>query len=191
MNVNDTSFRPAEGDPPKPPAEATSIRSAENMPPKEPGPKSLPAGLEQTVFLSRLRRLLELHKDMFASKSKPQMWGMIQFGCIVVAALVAWKASQAVGEAEGSENMTALTFFVTFFAIAGLPDVMLYFARRIQRTNARQTLEEYLVSTMQSFPTEVEQCGGVSVLADRVELEALIQVLENRAAPEGPEGKAV
>jgi hypothetical protein len=183
MNSEDTSIRAANGAAtPKPAAEAIQAD-------KPPG--KAPPGLNDPAFLARCRNILEEHNKLASRGRTPPMWGFVQGGAFALAVLAAFGVYQAMtGDVvEGADgppknDLAGLMFVVTFFVVLFAPDTMLYLSRRTRRTIGMQHLEDAIRLTLRSFPAEVEHCGGVTVLVDRVELGALVEVLENRGKPD-------
>lgn len=144
----------------------------------------LPPGVQEPAFLARLKNLLELHQQARASRPKPPMWGMIQAGAVVlgiVASFGVFNALNAGGKT--SADGAGVAFVVTFCLMCMMPDLLLWLSRRSQRAIAMQGLRDTAESLLRTFGTEIEHCGGVQVLGDYVELEALVHILEQRFHP--------
>lgn len=172
MNSDDTSIRPANGmPPPRPPANDSAIQAASNVPAKPPG-------LSQTGFLSRARQLLQMHDDLAGRSRTPPMWGFVQAGAFALAIVMAFGVYHAL---PADSDMGGVMFILTFFGVLFAPDGLLYMSRRTRKTIIRQNLEDAIRVTVRNYPDEVEHCGGITVLVDRVELAALVEVLDNQA----------
>jgi hypothetical protein len=148
---------------------------------------AVPPGLQKAAFLARLRNLLELHEKHSRSRPLPGMWWMVQVGALVFAALVAGGTAQSMSARNLDPDLIGWTFVLLFLPILLLPDICLRLSRRAEQTSARIALEDYIIRIAESFPEEVEHCGGLAVLADHVELEALIRVVEKKY-PDEPMG---
>jgi hypothetical protein len=85
---------------------------------------------------------------------------------------------------DGAQETADIMFVITFFLVLAMPYLFLYLSRRMRKKIALQELEENILLTARTYPAEVEHSGGLAVLADRVELEALVQILEERYRPE-------
>jgi hypothetical protein len=203
MNSEDTSTQAANGaGRPKPSAEAIQA--------DKPAGKG-PPGLNDPAFLARCRNILEEHNKLASRGRTPPMWGFVQGGAFALAILAAFGVYRAMAEepppqsvpavkgrvtvpvskdAEESaedrpkNDLAGVMFVVTFFVVLFAPDTMLYLSRRTRKTIGLQHLEDAIRLTLRNFPNEVEHCGGVSVLVDRVELAALVEVLESRGKPD-------
>lgn len=188
--------------------------------------EAMPAGLTSGAFLARLRQLHQLHREMNAVPPDPPMWGLVQFGSMIVGAVLGYTTAQSILDVAGREllrpNVTAYltiflqeqpwaalgcasyfltapltaestanewllpAFFITGVLLGGLaPGFFLKQIRKSHSVKARQVLENALRVTVRNYPAEIEHSGGIHVLADAVELEALIHVLENKY-PAGP-----
>ncbi len=157
----------------KPPATDAGIQA--NRP-----ATALPPALAQATFLARMRRLLDMHNEMNASKGKPSMWMGAQMGGYLFGAVLGYSAYQELVAFGLQKEYAAVGFLLLLFAGAMLPDVLLKVVRKVQYNTARDGIVEFIERTLRNYPDEVEHCGGVSVLADRVELEALIHVLQDK-----------
>jgi len=146
------------------------------------GDGPLPPGLQEPAFLARLKTLLDLHQQARASRPKPPMWGMIQGGAVLLAIVVSFGVfnTMMAGGQGGEDDLAGVAFVVTFVLICLLPELLLWAARRSQRAVAMQGIWDNAESLLRTFGDEVEHCGGVQILGDCVELEALVQVLEQR-----------
>jgi hypothetical protein len=186
MNSEDTSIRASNGAAaPKPPAEG-AIQAA-----KSPAAKGPPA-INDVAFLARCRNILDEHNKMLTRGRTPPMWGFVQGGAFAMACLAAFAVYRAMtaGDAPETPNdFAGVMFVVTFFVVLFAPDTMLYLSRRTRRTITYQHLEDAIRMALRTFPDEVEHCGGVAVLADRVELAALVEVLQNQVKPDPLEKK--
>jgi len=178
MNSDETSIRAANGaaTPPGPgPAAAPegAITSPENLPAKVPT-----AALANPAFLPRLKYLLDFHNDLTAKMRTPPMWGFVQAGAFAMATVMAFAVYHAMPE---DDDWGGVIFILTFVGVLFAPDALMYLSRRTRKTIIRQNLEDALRMTLRNFPDEVEACGGLPVLVDRVELAALIEVLQGDA----------
>ena len=184
MSTDDTSFQSAGDLPPRPPTDETAFLSPDHLPPREPPAGPMPDGLQEFSFLSRLRNLLQLHNEISKSRPAPPMWGFLQGGVAILALVAATAVNHSLIAAEGDQDLAFVAFVIVFLLIALAPTGILYLGRRTQTAILRQNLEEHIGLTVRTYSSEVEHCGGVQVLADRVELEALIHVLQHRLEPE-------
>jgi hypothetical protein len=145
-----------------------------------------PPGVAQAAFLARIRRLRELHHDLSAAKPNPPMWTAIQFGAVVLGIALAFSSYNAMLAENVDKDMAGIAFVAIFFLTMLAPDVLLRLGRRLQASAARNAIVDFITLTMRNYPDEVEHCGGVKVLTDRVELEALLHVLEQQSPPDEP-----
>src|SRR5262245_49689557 len=133
-----------------------------------------------TVFLARMRNLLQLHADLGTGQGEPPMWAVVQMGALVMAVTLAFATHHTMTEAQADPGLAAVTFCLVFFLVLLMPHGLLRLSRRIRQSAARQALLDSIALTVTTYPQEVEECGGVRVLADRVELQALVHVLEEK-----------
>jgi xanthosine utilization system XapX-like protein len=148
-----------------------------------PNMGNTPDTVRSLAFLSRLKILLQIYADIRARHPKPPMWGLLQGGAIIMGIVVGYTLIEPTVVATGKEHLGGLVFLASFFGAALVPDLLLKLLRRSQVALVRQRLEEAARLTVQTYPDEIEQCGGVRVLTDPVELEALVHVLENTYHP--------
>lgn len=147
------------------------------------GTGNAPETVRSLAFLSRLKVVLQIYADIQARHPKPPMWGLLQGGAIIMGVVVGYTLIEPTVVVTGKEHLGGLVFLASFFGAALVPDLLLKLIRRSQVALVRQRLEEAARLTVQSYPDEIEQCGGVRILTDPVELEALVQVLENTYHP--------
>lgn len=83
-------------------------------------------------------------------------------------------------ETASSRWLPALLLFSGIGLGLAAPGLLLRQIRRGQRWQQYQRLEDALRLMLRHFPDEIEHSGGIQVLADAVELEALICVLESK-----------
>jgi hypothetical protein len=148
----------------------------------------LPPGFQEPAFLARLKNMLELHGVLTMNRPKPPMWGAVQIGFVLLAAVVAFSTFHAMmsvpapkgAAANNREDMAGVVFLFMFFLICVAPDALLWLSRRSQRAIARQSLWQSIKSMVRTFPAEIDHCGGVEILGDKVELEALVHILDQR-----------
>jgi hypothetical protein len=183
MNSEDTSIQAANG-------AATPKPSAEAVQAGKPAVKG-PPGVNDAAFLARCRNILDEHNKLASRGRTPPMWGFVQGGAFAMAILAAFGVYRAMvadvaeaAEGAGQNDFAGVMFVITFFVVLFAPDTMLYLSRRTRKTIGLQHLEDAIRLTLRNFPDEVEHCGGVTVLVDRVELGALVEVLENRGKPD-------
>jgi hypothetical protein len=179
----DNNFRAADGLPPRP-LHDESIRAVGSGPPPRGGGES-PAATQQFAFVGRLRQLLQMHNELAKTQKNPAMWSVVQGVFLFLAIAVGFGVFQSMIMANPQDNSATIAFIITFVVIAAGPDFMLYLARRARKKIARVSIEEFIAGTVRSYPDEVEECGGIKVLVDRVELEALVHVLHDRMAGPG------
>jgi hypothetical protein len=138
------------------------------------------SGLEMTAFLARMRTLLQMHTDLGAGIREPPMWAAVQMGALVLAVGLAFGTHQSLTASKADPTLAAVSFCLVFFLVLFAPSGLLRLARRVRQSAARQALLDFIALTVRTYPQEVEESGGVQVLADRVELQALVQVLEGK-----------
>jgi hypothetical protein len=80
-------------------------------------------------------------------------------------------------------DLAGVLFLLICLLVAAVPDGFLYLLRRMRRSTALGAIEEFIIMTVNTYPQEIEQVGGVNTLADPVELEALVHVLEDKFRP--------
>lgn len=148
-----------------------------------PGPSNMPETLRSLAFLSRLKIVLQIYADLRARRPHPPMWGLLQGGALIMGVAVGYSLIEPTVALTGKEHLGGLVFLAAVLASAAVPDLLLKVLRRSQLMVIRQRLEEAARLTLQTYPEEIEQCGGVRILADPVELEALVHVLETTYHP--------
>jgi hypothetical protein len=196
MSSDDTTFRAAQnGRPPDDrlrPAEHPAAAAGGGSPPEPPGSGAVPASLQSPGFRTRIRDLLDLHNQLARNRANPPMWGLVQAAFFVVAIVAAFGVNRAIAMGDPNNTMGGIAFIITFVIVLAGPDTLLYLNRRAQKTILRQSLEDAIGLTLRTYPDEVEHCGGVRVLADRVELEALIHVLTDKfqSVPPNPDSSS-
>lgn len=163
--------------PEKPSAPDAGIQA--NRPTTDPA-----AAMAQSNFRGRMRRLLEMHSELILNKPKPPFWVAVQSGGLLFGLALGYGAYKEMLGAELDKDLAGVVAFILIFAGAVLPDVLLKLGRKAQYNAARDKVLDFIEKTLRNYPAEVEQVGGVKVLADRVELEALLHVLQDRFPPE-------
>lgn len=138
-----------------------------------------PEALRLQAFLGWLKLRLQIYADIRARRAIPPWWGLVQLGCLVVGVVNTCSLFQLPFKATGNEHLEGLVFLGVFFGFAVVPTLLLRLFRRSRLEEVRQRLEEATRLTVQTYPAEIEQCGGMRILTDPVELEALVHVLEN------------
>jgi len=165
---------------PRPLADDLPTASAETAFSTEPTARPRPPGAVSPQFLARLRGLLQQHRDLHAKVGPPPMWTVLQLLALITGLGVGFTLAQSLNAKAGNERWAPLVFLGCFLAGALVPDLLLKMIRKAQFVPRQQALEEALRLTLRTYPDEVEQAGGVAVLADPVELEALIHVLATK-----------
>jgi hypothetical protein len=164
----------------EPPGPAADGIQAEK--PAAPAPPSL----SEAAFLARLRRLLDLHAAMNAGQPTPPMWGVVQAGSFLLGIVMAYQTAGELTAQKVDKDLVAVVFIVLFFLGMFLPTIMLRLYRRLQAKAARDAILDFIAQTARSYPEAVAHCGGMEVLADPLEIEALVRVLEQKFQPDGP-----
>jgi hypothetical protein len=108
---------------------------------------------------------------------------MVQFGGLIGGVVLGYTVNQELLAAHFDQNVAGVASLLMAVAGLALPDTLLAVIRRSQRNAARDEIYVFIEKTLRNYPDEVEHCGGVRVLADRVELEALVHVLEDKFPP--------
>lgn len=152
------------------------------------GDGPLPPGFQEPAFLARLKNLLELHQLARTSRPKPPMWGVVQSGAFILAVVVAFGVFNTMIAAKVDSDTAGISFVIIFFLVCLAPELMLWLGRRSQRAVAMRGIWENAESLLRNFGAEIEHCGGPQILADHVELEALVHVIEQRFHPTRPRG---
>jgi hypothetical protein len=144
------------------------------------GGTAVPPGLQHPAFVQRIRELHELHTRLSTTRANPAMWPLVQLGCFFMGGAAAFGMYQAMVTGGAEQDVAAVGFVVAFFVVLLAPDALLWLGRRSQKIVARHQLLECISMTCRLYPEEVSHCGGLRVLADRLEVEALLTVLEAR-----------
>ncbi|MBL8793600.1 MAG: hypothetical protein JNM56_06835 [Planctomycetia bacterium] len=138
-----------------------------------------PDAIRSLAFLGRLKVVLQIYGEIKKRHPNPPLWGVMQAGFIILGLAVGYVAIEPVVRITGKEHLGGVIFLSAFLVSAALPDLLLKVIRRSQIAVIRLRLEDAIRLTVQTYPAEVEQCGGARILTDPVELEALVHVLEN------------
>lgn len=145
-----------------------------------------PPTLSEAAFLARMRRLMDMHAAMSAARANPPMWAAVQIGSFFLGLGMAYQLSNELTKQKVDPNLVAAVFVGLFFFGMLAPGLFLKLYRRLQANAAREAILQFIAQTARIYPEAVAHCGGVELLADHVEMEALVRVLEQKFQPEGP-----